>query len=627
MTEAERIVQQLEKYSEAYYKGEPLVSDAEFDALEDELRRLDPANEYFSKNRETANGSNKYKHIYEFIGSIEKIHDMSESKLKGVVSVSAKLDGASMVAYYENGKLVRALTRGNGEEGVDITNHYLAITSKYKTHFEEHEFTGAIRGEVVFTNSNWEIFKNRHPEAKYARNSGTGLINKKTVDADESLLDWITYDVIATNLVGLDAYQQIEALGLPCAPYRFYKAESLSNELMQQLYDEWSATYPMDGIVIRSAAPHQMENGLWHWTKKLEAFKFQSEIVSTVVKSITWQLGLTGKLTPVLEVEPVMMTGALVSRITAHNAAVIREKQLGPGAVITAFRSGDVIPKLHDVTLPSDNVSLPTVCPVCGEPLQYSDSEKDLLCVNDECQGKIFCKFQNLLEQLCPDIKGIGEAFETELWNLFTLSYKPERATFSQMWNFLANDPSTFDTPSYSALKEAIAKRFQQKVIPVKNLLLALSVKGLGAEACKKLAKSPAATSELFDSICTKTDSDVRGALVAALPGQVALSYSLSRSTARIKDLLFYLRNNGYDFLFDGATEVRLYAITGSLSKPRKVMEAEYSKYGWQLTENISKCEVLITNNSESTSSKCVQAKKLGREILSEIEFENKYLA
>ena len=148
------IVAKLTKYSEAYYRGEEIVDDATFDALEDELRKLDPENEYFNHLREKSGYGTKIKHRYEFIGSLDKIHSVEESELlHSPVILSAKLDGASLVTYFTDGKLDYSVTRGDGEFGMDVTQHYLAITKKYQLSIPEHS-TGAVRGEVGFTNNN-----------------------------------------------------------------------------------------------------------------------------------------------------------------------------------------------------------------------------------------------------------------------------------------------------------------------------------------------------------------------------------------------------------------------------------------------------------------------------------------
>ena len=318
------LVARLEQLSYSYYTGNEEVDDATFDELEDMLRKLDPNNPYFKKNRETVPAyGTKANHIYAFIGSLDKIHSMSESKISGDVWLSAKLDGTSLVTYFIDGKLDKAVTRGNGKEGMDVTQHYLAVTKKYSVTVPEG-FTGAIRGEVVFTFDNWNKFKNIHPEAKAPRNSGTGLINQKEVQPEEKLLDYVIYDIVATNQPTYTYWDFLEKFNIPLAPHMLIFGAT--DDVLAHYYLEWKLTYPIDGLVLRKATTTFEKlagSECYIYNKQQQAYKFQAEVKEVEVKGITWQLGRTGKLTPVLNIEPTEMTGAIVSNITAHNAAMV----------------------------------------------------------------------------------------------------------------------------------------------------------------------------------------------------------------------------------------------------------------------------------------------------------------
>lgn len=228
------IVEQLTQWSNAYYEGHQEVSDIEYDTLEEKLKELDPNNSYFSKNRESSAVvyGQKRMHLYSFIGSVSKIHKITESKISTPYTISAKMDGSSMTVYFKDGKVLYALTRADGYEGFDITDKYNKIVEKYNIRIPEG-FTGAIRGEVVMGNRAWEEYKSSHANAAMQRNTGTGIINRKECTDDLKYLDFVVYELLATNIIDQDLlfnnqYNELDALkalniGYPIAPYVFVR--------------------------------------------------------------------------------------------------------------------------------------------------------------------------------------------------------------------------------------------------------------------------------------------------------------------------------------------------------------------------------------------------------------------
>lgn len=630
----EELVEQLKIYSDAYYQGNEIVDDATFDALEDELKQRDPNNDYFKHLRERAYG-NKVPHIYEFIGSIDKIHSIEESRVlrnSNVVCISAKLDGTSLVAYFKNGKLDKAVTRGDGKFGMDVTQHYLAITRKYNIHIPEN-FTGAIRGEVVFTNANWNEFKEKHPDAKAPRNSGTGLINQKTVQPDEELLSYVTYDIVATNIEINAHLEFLQSCGFEVVPYYLStQPQHIDETALQQLFNSYKLIYPIDGLVIRKIET-QLEtflDGLYHFHKDQEAFKFQAEIKLCEVTGIEWQLGRSGKLTPVLQILPTEMSGAIVTRITAHNAETVKLNKLGKGAKILACRSNEVIPLFKQTIEPSDSVIIPTRCPYCGSKLETSPSGKDLFCTFEECEGMLKFKFFNFIEQMCSNVKGIGEVFEedffTDLSNFANINIY-SLTDFIKYIKKARNENYAFPLLGNSDTKVAkqILEIISSKEYDIEKFFKGLSIRLLGTEAAKKLSKEPTLTLQLIESIKYRNDDEISRIFSTIFPGQTVLLLSFLSEVPSLSKLLL-TELNDVKFTFTDLTNIHFYAITGSLSKPRKAIQDEFQRCGWEMVENISRAEVLINNSPDSTSSKNKKARELNKEILSEEEFRNKYL-
>lgn len=642
MTQAETIVKQLEIWSEAYYCGDQQVDDATFDALEEMLFNIDPGNSWFTHNREKPfKYGKKITHRYEFIGSIDKIHSVAESKVLNTPYpfASAKLDGTSLVVYFKSGKVLNAVTRGNGDVGVDVTPHYEAITKKYKVTIPAG-FTGAIRGEVVFSNDNWAKFKVIHPEAKLARNSGTGLLNQKTVQPETELLDYVVYDVIASNLPiepNLEMmWSFLDSFGYKVAPHTIVSPFS-DDVVMKSLYSQWSRTYPCDGLVLReqpNAIIQDKVNGIavYRMPKAQEAYKFMSELKVCEVTGITWQLGMTGKLTPVLQIEPVEMSGAIVTNITAHNAERVRVDKLGVGAIITAQRSGDVIPKLESVVTPAASVEIPQLCPCCSSPLVISKTGIDLYCENPDCEEVKKLKVFNYIKYVCEGVKGIGDKFLS--------AFIAELDAYSIADLLIAAGIKHGN--SFTTLGEAnnkVAKQvldcLNSKQVNVEKFLVGLGIELLGIEVAKKLAKKPAETSKLFEAIMALTGQDDKQQLIkvfqaslSAMPGQEALANNIVKNAYAVQEILSIIFFSDRSFVFNQQTQkIRYYAITGSLSKGRKEIEAEFSAKGWQMKDTLNgDTEVLICNDQSTTSSKYVKAKHLGKPIVTEEEFRKQYL-
>lgn len=623
----------LKKYSEAYYKGNPIVSDAEFDALEDSLRQKDPNNPYFNSNREDYYYGKKVHHIYEFIGSVDKIHSIAESKLcnrgKALI-VSAKLDGSSMTVYFNHGTVVAA-TRGNGLVGQDVTPYYQKIVEKYNISVPEN-FTGAIRGEVILTNSNWERFKARHPEAKSPRNSATGLLNGKQLTEDAELLDFICYDVVASS-VSDDYLSIITGFGFPIPPLIILGGHDiLTDEKATDLYKSWEKDYPIDGIVIRELTQPTFspEQSIYKWPKVQEAYKLQSQIHLVEVADVTWQLGRTGKFTPVVQLKvPTEMSGALVTNITAHNAGMVRDKMIGKGAQITAMRSGEVIPTIVDVLLPADAISIPTHCPYCGTRLRWSETGKDIYCKNPQCPGQEKFKIFNYILNVCKDIKGLGDVF---LEKLVTEMQLTDLVDYLSIAEAFIDFPFSTMGNKENQIAQEVLKASIAREMPVDRFFAGLGIRLLGEQASQVLYNSRPLTEKLINeykkqTLNTAEIANILGELFGGQQELINSIYAHNNILNRIfTDTPIAFTTFTYGKVAPGTAGVRYYTITGSLSAPRQVIQNEFSRYGWQLTENVQKAEYLITDNPNSGSSKNKKAQAYGTPVITEQEFRDKHI-
>ena len=375
MNTIDLLVAELEKLNEAYRAGTPLATDAEYDEKVEALRSLEPLHPFLLRvEPETLSIKGKVRHPSPML-STEKAYELEDLKRFVKRVEKAALDvGAGVPTYHVMAKLdglagrddgTVFATRGDGLEGYEITSAFrkgvLPVGGR-----------GLGLGEIVMDLSYFE--KNLKAFFEHPRNMVVGVVNSDELNenAVQALKDGAVRFVPYATLPkwkghGDELLEQIDAI----------REELLGN-----------IEYPVDGLVaevVQESIRTHMGATSHHHRWQI-AIKTRGESAVTKVESVTWQVGRTGKVTPVMEVEPVKVSGATIRRVTAHNLERLRSEQVGPGAEIEIIRSGEVIPKLEKVLVPSEDVQIPETCPVCDAPLEEDD--KFLLCVNPACVAK-----------------------------------------------------------------------------------------------------------------------------------------------------------------------------------------------------------------------------------------------
>jgi DNA ligase (NAD+) len=371
------IVRKLETYNAAYRKGSPLVSDRVYDELVEQLRSLDPGHAFLhAVEPETFSGKREVRHpapmlstdkaytleaLERFVTRVSKAaHELGI--LTVTYRVTPKLDG---LAGRDDGKVFAS--RGNGQIGFEISSAFqkgvIPIGGR-----------GHGIGEIVIINSYFET--ELANEFEHPRNMVVGIISSDTVKA-------IAQKALDDEAVHFVPYNQLAYWEGP--------ADNLLADIDTIIADLADQTdYPMDGAVAEVVNPELREamGATAHHYRWQIAIKKKGATAITEVVDVTWQVGRTGNVTPVMEVKPVLLSGATIRRVTAHHAGMVAKQKIGPGAVIEIIRSGEVIPKLEKVMQPVDQVILPQVCPVCATPLTW---QRDFLrCTNSRtCQAQI----------------------------------------------------------------------------------------------------------------------------------------------------------------------------------------------------------------------------------------------
>ena len=615
----------IKQRAQEYYEGNPTVSDSEFDNMVDELRKEDPENDVLNQvgwgyDVSKVNGK-KIPHSYGTVGSLLKVHSIKELpaayRNNWVVCVE-KLDGASCVAYYNNGNLVFALSRGNGEIGIDITKKYNKITQKYDLSvIKQEHFTGAIRGEIVMSNESWEFYKEKNPDAKSPRNVATGLMMRDDVSDDLQYIDFVTYKIHGWrgsigNVYYEDVLDKLKEFGFPVCWYFDGSIENafITDEVMKKQFLEKPNTYPCDGIVIQlNNGVKVHDNGGVTYTDI--AYKFEAHKENTVVVDVEWNLSKNNIMIPVVVVEPVELSGAIVTRATAFNRKYIEENKIGKGSVISLTRSGEVIPCIKEVIKSIDKVNIPTVCPVCGETL--TTDGVNLVCANPNCPNIEKSRLYTWIETVgVRNILGVGPTIINDLIKYFKSSYDID--TVSDLYNVINSGVVSIDlsymfTPVTAEKVKQITKNFTTP-IEFYKVLIALNIKGLGDVNAKKLA------SIIYDNI----GSDF--GIAQALRKVKGIGAYIIGVVIENRQLIENAINNTVPVITP-AKETYKYQITvtGALSIPREEFKKVCEQNKILLSDNIKTSKYLITNNPNSGSSKLQKANKLNIPILTEKEF------
>ena len=618
LTIVQDLVTRIKKYSQSYYSGESEVSDEYWDSLVDQLRFYDPDNDLLKKIGWgfEINGD-KVKHSYNLtVGSLSKIladrDTIPNNFCDTRVRISAKLDGLTVVSYYKNGDLVLALTRGNGTYGQDVTDKMRIIGYEKLP----NQFSGAIRGEVLISNDDWTLY-NLNTIFSNQRNAASGIMNRDDWTPSDLLgLSYVVYKIIAWEKD--DQSYEIERisefleddLAFKHAPYVYTSDVNSCN--LRELYDKYNSIYPCDGLVF-TLGYIPSKDDILEYTEI--AYKFQAESKESKVTGIDWNTTITGKVVPVVQINPVELSGAMVCRVTAYNAKFVKDNKIGVGSLIECCRSGEVIPKILKVNTPAQSVEMISKCPQCGGDLHWKGV--DLVCDN--------CSESNTVYQFISTIAemdNVGGSLYTKLINIFNLDSIESLVNFLKELNY-DGDYELFlnkackeisGTVTQSKVRE-ILDTFLKPINPVR-FLVACNIPGLSWTTAKAIL-------DYFPNF----SNDPAGDDLDRLYEIKGIGGSLVESIRKNMNRLIALRK--YVIISTHTKEEQpqfKVAITGSLSIKRSEFDKKLADKGISQSGNFKEIKYLITNNPNSTSSKMQNAKKNGVEIISEDEFTRLYL-
>lgn len=552
--------------------------------------------------------------------------------------VEPKIDGLSIALRYENGKLVKAITRGDGLYGEDVTNNVKTIKSIPWNLIKPSNLSVELRGEVYLSKANFlklnsNLETNQKPFAN-ARNAAAGSLRNldSSVTAKRNL-DIFLYNIPNVSSLELKNHSQVlEWLKSNnfCVSSEIKIANNIKEvwDFIQELSKKRDELpYVIDGVVIKlNQLQFYDEIG---YTSKFPkwaiAYKFPAEIGLTQVKSIVADVGRTGKITYVANLEPIKLDGSIISRVTLNNAEYIINKDIMINDWVYIYKAGDVIPYLDyvDILKRTNNCRkfIPlTKCPSCGSDLIKLNKEVDQRCINHEfCQEQIIKKISYFCERDCMDIKGISLNIITKLHQIGVLNNIVDLYKLEENKEKILNANILIKEKSFNNM---ISNINSSKNNSLEKLLCALGIRNLGLTTSKKIAKK-------FKNLLMVMNANFNELVSIPDVGNILANDILnffgdSKNQLLIQQLIDLNINIEYKNNLDLIEEIKIideyknktFVITGSFSTPRtKIKLILENYYNGKVIDNVtSKVDYLLCGNEPG--SKLEKAKKLNIQII-----------
>lgn len=647
MDRMRELIDKLNEANKAYYaEDREIMSNYEYDALYDELVKLEESTGITMSDSPTVNVGYssvdelpKERHDKPML-SLSKTKDRDELKSwlgdkEGLLSF--KLDGLTIVLTYENGKLLKAVTRGNGEVGEVITAN--AMVFKNVPHSISYKGRLILRGEAVIKYSDFEKINATidDAEAKYKnpRNLCSGSVRQ------------LNNEITAKRNVYLYAFSLVEARdtdfnnsrecqfdflkkqGFDVVHYVRVNSSNILDEIENYSHLVREYDIPSDGLVLTydDIAYGESLGRTAKFPRNSIAFKWQDEIKETFLRRIEWSPSRTGLINPVAIFDPVELEGTTVSRASVHNVSIVRELKLGIGDHITVYKANMIIPQIAENLSRSGDLTIPCTCPACGgETKLVKDSMAETLnCPNPACPAKQIKSFALFTSRDAMNMEGISENTLEKLLATGILSDYTDLYKLSEHKDVIVALEG-FGEKSYEKMIESI-EASRNTTLP--RVLYALGIPGIGVANAKVICRHFEYNPEYIMNADTDELSEVEG-IGEILAKGIVDYFSLEKNKKLFCDILKELRLE--EVKVDRSNDMvngKSFVITGSLNTyaNRDELKARIESLGGKVTGSVSaKCECLINNDVTSTSSKNKKAKELGVRIISEEDFNREYL-
>ena len=678
----EKLRKEIEKHNNLYYnKDNPIISDMEYDKLIRELRDLEETNpnlkvEYEIKNSKVGSGSEKSEN--ENVSPTEKIGGIASEKfskvrhrvpmlslsntyniseiedfdkrVKKIIDVKKKidyvlelkLDGLSISLIYENGVLKQGITRGDGQIGEDVTENIMEIESIPKKLKEPISLE--VRGEVILPISEFSrINQEREDEGEDVfanpRNAAAGTIRQldKSI-VKERKLDCYLYYLVNAEEYGMKTHKEsieyIEKLG-----FKTTKIFELYNDFgkLEKAIDVWKTKrekldYETDGLVIKvNEFEHYDELG--YTTKSPRwaiAYKFPAEQVKTKLYDVTFQVGRTGVVTPVAELEAVNLSGSVVKRASLHNFDEIRRKEIKIGDNVIIEKAAEIIPQVVNVVFEDrkgdeKDIEVPTNCPICDSELVKEEGQVALKCLNPQCPEKVKREIAYFVSRDAMNITGLGEKIVEKFIELGKIKTVVDIYSLKDYAEELEN----LEKMGKKSVENLINSIEESKKQGFSKVLYALGIPFVGKFNANLLTKN-------YNSIELLKEKSVEDLLeIKGIGDKVAVAVHTYLNDENNWAKIVALKEIGLQFeaeeteekeIEDNPIKGKSFLATGKLEKYKRndIKDIILAKGGNYLSGVTKKLDYLIAG--EKAGSKLSKAEELGVRVLTEEEFEKEFL-
>lgn len=622
-----------------YYGGTPIMSDAEYDALEDRLKVSNPNSDVLALvgSPIPPNEQGKKATHSMHMGSQSKVHNLldlkvwAEKKEEKLYHVSFKGDGGAVAIYYVNGKLTKGITRGNGFVGVDITSS--AACFQFVPNILNTPITGAVRCEAVLTLEDW---KKVDPDTKKnPRNAANGILGRLD-GINASFITALAFDIVIEGKEFETEEEKtlyLTSLGFKTPSWIVGSIDEVIKfqEDTNKLRKDNELPYWIDGMVVKLnnlQAQETLGIGSGNKPKGQIAWKFEAESATSKVIGIEWQVGHSGAITPVAKIEPVEIGGTTVSNVSLANTAVIKTLGLYINSEVLVIKAGDIIPQITQVLPYSEEdelieISIPSICPVCGSPLVKKKNVDGtetvvLFCENDDCPARTLGRVKRWASS--RDVLGLGDSVIKALFESESIQGIPDLFNLipeSIMDITLNGEKVKLGLKRAKSICEEIKTKGTEMTLP--EFLGSFGTRGLGVRRATLMIEANPQLADInkwFDGSLL----DKEFAIASGVPqSSVPIFEGLDALKSTILETLKYTTL----LTPTASSSLPTVCITGALPSGKKKSEYKQALLtaGYELIDDVSKSlNYLVVSDPSKPTSKTVKATKLGVKIISEIE-------
>ena len=635
------LVEKLDQAAKAYYQEDrEIMSNQEYDSLYDQLEQLEKETGTVLTNSptvrvgyEAVNELPKEEHPSPML-SLDKTKD--REVLRGFIGnhkclLSWKLDGLTIVLTYENGELVKAVTRGNGIVGEVITNNArvfknIPLRIPYKGQL-------VLRGEAIITYSEFERINETigDADAKYKnpRNLCSGSVRQlnNEITAKRNVR-FYAFALVSAQDVDFSNSREQQFIWLKKQGFEVVEYKVVTSESLDESMDYFSKTivnndFPSDGLVVTydDIAYGESLGSTAKFPRNSFAFKWADEMRETRLVDMEWSPSRTGLINPVAIFEPVELEGTTVSRASVHNISIVKELQLGIGDTIKVYKANMIIPQIAENLTRSGNLVIPDKCPVCGQEarIRKENDVETLYCMNPDCVAKKIKSFSLFTSRDAMNIDGLSEA---TLEKFIAMGFIHNFGDIFEIGKYKDQivEMEGFGQKSFDNLMVSLEKA---KKTTLAKVIYSLGITGIGLANAKVICKYFDDDIEKIRHADEEEISAIEG-IGPVIAGSMADYFKSAENNQKLDHLLSHLHlvheETSAEQVFAGKT----FVITGSVehfsnrSEAKEFIEARGGKVTGSVTK---KTDYLINNDKTSASSKNKKAQELGIPILSEEDF------